>query len=126
MSSRPLAPIRDGGPEALGEAARFEPEIEPMWDELDLFSEAVPTSVEPPGFASRDLAEPAPPPYADSPEDDLRSRVLALLGPTPLPIDEVIRMSGLAPRVVLAALTELELDGDALRLDGSRVALRIG
>ena len=119
-----LAPVRDGGPQALGEAPRFEPEVEPLWDEWDLFTDASPS----PDLSrptSSSLAEPARPAYAESAEGDVRSRVLVLLGPTPLPIDEVIRMSGLAPRIVLGALTELELDGAAVRLDGSRVALQI-
>ena len=118
-----LAPIRDGAPESLGEAPRFEPEVEPLWDELDLFSDPRPEAHVLPRRAPQTFAEPAAALYAASPESDTRRQVLDLLGPTPVPVDEVIRMSGLAPRIVMAALTELELDGEALRLDGSRVAL---
>ena len=119
-----LAPLQCGAPEPLGEAPRFEPEPAPLWDELDLFADATPSTCGPAPIEPQSVAH-AFSATSSVAGDDAKTRIAALLGPTPLPIDEVIRTSGLAPRLVLAALTELELDGAAERIDGSRVALRI-
>src|SRR5262249_11490301 len=40
-----------------------------------------------------------------------RTRILALLGPTPVPIDDLVRLSGSSPAVVRVVLLELELAG---------------
>ena len=47
----------------------------------------------------------------------------ALLSPTPVPIDELIRLSGLPSAVVAAVLLDLELGGRLVRHAGGRVAL---
>lgn len=60
-----------------------------------------------------DLAEPEP---AD------RSRVTALLGPTPIALDDLIRVSGVAPAAIRTMLLELEVAG-RLNWHGGRVAL---
>jgi len=59
------------------------------------------------------------------PEREAARRIAALLGPAPLPVDDLIRACGLAPQVVQALLVELELDGEVQRHDGNRVALRL-
>ena len=63
----------------------------------------------------------APPP-ADA-SDAERRRLVALLGPVPVAIDELIRQSGLSPAVVQMVLLELELGGRLDRHSGGRVAL---
>ena len=63
----------------------------------------------------------APPP-ADATAAE-RRRVLDLLGPVPVPIDELIRQSALAPAVVQMVLLELELGGRLDRHAGGRVSL---
>ncbi|MGR6328895.1 DNA-processing protein DprA [Sphingomonas sp. XXL09] len=70
----------------------------------------------------RALATPfeAPPP-ADA-SDRERARVTALLGPVPVPVDELIRQSDLAPAVVQTILLELELAGRLERHAGGRVS----
>ena len=55
--------------------------------------------------------------------EDERRAVIALLGPTAVPIDELIRLSGLAPSVVQVVLLELELAGRLERHAGGRVSL---
>lgn len=55
--------------------------------------------------------------------DGARERVLALLGPGPVDVDDVIRESGLAPGHVQLALLELELAGRVLRHGRQRVSL---
>ena len=49
--------------------------------------------------------------------------VADLLGPTPVPVDEVVRQSGLAPAVVQTVLLELELAGRLERHAGGKVSL---
>lgn len=53
-----------------------------------------------------------------------RSAVIALLGHAPVPVDELIRLSGLSPAVVQTVLLELELAELLDRLAGGRVRLR--
>jgi DNA processing protein len=55
--------------------------------------------------------------------DAERAAVEALLSPTPVAIDEVVRLSGLAPAVVSTVLLDLELAGTLVRHAGGRVAL---
>ncbi|WP_066647999.1 MULTISPECIES: DNA-processing protein DprA [Sphingomonas] len=63
----------------------------------------------------------APPP-ADA-SDAERRRLVGLLGPVPVAVDELIRQSGLAPAVVQMVLLELELAGRIERQAGGRVSL---
>ena len=116
-----LAPRRDAGgkPDALAEASRDREDVEPLWDEMDLFGETSPTSV----GSNRVLssfaeAEPSPIERDTTPT----AIVEALLGPSPISVDELIRTSGLSPQSVQAALVELELDGAVSRHDGNRVS----
>src|SRR5712692_8183165 len=56
--------------------------------------------------------EPEPPaPSTAEPGADERARIVDLLGPTPVPIDDLIRLSGSPPAVVRMVLLELELAG---------------
>ena len=61
-----------------------------------------------------------PPEDAD---DAARARVVALLGPVPVAVDELIRQAGLAPAIVYMVLLELELAGRLDRHAGGRVSL---
>ena len=124
-----LAPVRDGGrsPAALGEPSRAIPDAEPLWEELDLsadFGQPQGPAVE--RRAWRSFEETAGPSATPSLEDGSMARRLAsFLGPAPVQVDDLIRASGLAPRVVQAALMELELGGEVIRYDGNRVALTV-
>ncbi|NVO14730.1 MAG: DNA-protecting protein DprA [Rhodoplanes sp.] len=75
----------------------------------------------------RPLDEPAPitlPLPFDLPADgQARDGITALLGPTPVGVDDLIRWSGAAPATVLTTLLELELAGRLDRQRGGRVAL---
>lgn len=53
-----------------------------------------------------------------------RASILSLLGPSPLSIDDLIRLSGASPAVVRIALLELELAGRLERHGGALVSLR--
>jgi DNA processing protein len=48
---------------------------------------------------------------------------VSLLGPTPAPIDDLIRLSGASPAVVRMVLLELELAGRLERHGGGLVSL---
>jgi DNA processing protein len=56
--------------------------------------------------------------------DDVLASVEALLGPSPVPVDEIIRLSGAASGAVQMALLELDLAGRLDRHAGNRVSLR--
>lgn len=64
----------------------------------------------------------ASPLAAEAGERERRS-VLDLLGPTAVPVDELIRQSGFAPAVVHTILLELELGGRLERHAGGKVSL---
>jgi DNA processing protein len=52
-----------------------------------------------------------------------RSRIVDLLGPTPVPVDDLIRLSGASPAIVRTVLLELELAGRLERHGGGLVSL---
>ncbi|WP_024515563.1 DNA-processing protein DprA [Bradyrhizobium sp. Tv2a-2] len=60
---------------------------------------------------------------ADEPESVERMRIVGLLGPTPVSIDDLIRMAELSPAVVRTVLLELELAGKLERHGGGLVSL---
>ena len=75
------------------------------------------------------LAEPPPDGFEDagpggeSVSNDIRNRVVEALGPTPAPVDAIIRDLGLPPAIVLTVLLELELAGKLERQPGNMAAL---
>jgi DNA processing protein len=72
----------------------------------------------------RALAEPAAPSPPDAePGADERARIVALLGPVPVPIDDLVRLSESTPAVVRVVLLELELAGRLERHGGALVSL---
>lgn len=73
------------------------------------------------------LAEPArdygaPRMTADVADGDRRA-IVALLGPTPVPVDEIVRQSGRPPAIVQTVLLELELAGRLERHAGGQASL---
>jgi DNA processing protein len=56
--------------------------------------------------------------------EDVLALVEGLLGPSPVPVDEVIRLSGAASGAVQMALLELDLAGKLDRHAGNKVSLR--
>jgi DNA processing protein len=63
---------------------------------------------------------PAPGAEPGAPE---RARIIELLGPTPVPIDDLVRLSGSSPAIVRVVLLELELAGRLERHGGALVSL---
>jgi DNA processing protein len=76
--------------------------------------------------AALGFAEPPPadPDFGDSASGRaaVYAQVLDLLGPSPTPVDEVLRRCQLSGPAVMAALLELELAGRVETLPGGRVA----
>ncbi|MGJ0509496.1 MAG: DNA-processing protein DprA [Methylocystis sp.] len=116
-----------GGPRPAGSLLdddSFAPD-EPLYDELDLFpaqgslafEESAPPNADFAVVESPVEVAPGPPPT------DARALVLSLLGPAPVPVDELIRMAGLSARDVQGALMELDLDGRLERHGASGVSL---
>ena len=64
-----------------------------------------------------------PPLHGTEPGDDERSRIIALLGPTPSSIDDLVRLSRSSPAIVRMVLLELELAGRLERHGGGMVSL---
>ncbi|RTL50379.1 MAG: DNA-protecting protein DprA [Bradyrhizobiaceae bacterium] len=62
-------------------------------------------------------------PIEDEPGASDRARVVGLLGPSPVGIDDLIRLSGISPAAVRTVLLELELAGRLERHGGGMVSL---
>jgi DNA processing protein len=78
------------------------------------------------GFVPEGFAAPAPSPYALSPKlkiddtdlDTLRRRLLGLMGQNPMGRDELLRALGAPISLSFAALSELEITGQVIALEG--------
>ncbi len=69
------------------------------------------------------LAEEPSSPAPAAPDDDMRQRIVELLGPSPALVDDVVRLSGTPARMVQFVLLELKLAGRLERHAGGRVSL---
>jgi DNA processing protein len=69
------------------------------------------------------LGEPDGDPFADDPGDSERARIVNLLGPTPISIDDLIRLAATSAAVARTVLLELELAGRLERHGGGLVSL---
>jgi DNA processing protein len=70
-----------------------------------------------------ELREPDDDPLASEPDASDRARITGLLGPTPILLDDLIRMAGASPAIVRTVLLELELAGRLERHGGGLVSL---
>jgi DNA processing protein len=67
--------------------------------------------------------EPIAPPSQHDPVPEERSRIVSLLGPTPVGLDDLVRLSGSSPAIVRIILLELELAGRLERHGAGLVSL---
>ncbi|QFU16651.1 DNA-processing protein DprA [Microvirga thermotolerans] len=106
-------------PDAGAEEPRSLSVTEELWDELDL-----PDVPRPPvGAVPRD-AGPGP---GEEPEAaSAQAGLIELLGPSPVPVDDLVRLSGLPIGLVQTALLELEIAGRLERHGGNAVSLVAG
>jgi DNA processing protein len=72
-------------------------------------------------FSAREFDEDEPPAFEPDARD--RARITALLGPSPVLLDDLIRMAGASPATVRTVLLELELAGRLERHGGGLVSL---
>ncbi len=117
-----LAPMMETGASPPPRLEEGQPPMdeEPLWDELDL-----------PDFPAA-LSVPRTDSYQAEAElqgaiagaVDPAARIVDLLGPAPVEIDELVRLLGVDIGTVQAALIELDLAGRLERQGGNRVALR--
>jgi DNA processing protein len=70
-----------------------------------------------------ELGEPDDEPPAAEPHASDRARIIDLLGPTPVLLDDLVRMAGTSPATVRIVLLELELAGRLERHGGGLVSL---
>jgi DNA processing protein len=70
-----------------------------------------------------ELREPDDEPLDFEPDVGDRARIIDLLGPSPIGLDDLIRMAGTSPTVVRIVLLELELAGRLERHGGGLVSL---
>ncbi|MFY9957510.1 hypothetical protein [Bradyrhizobium sp.] len=69
------------------------------------------------------MSEPDGEPLSPDPNASDRARIASLLGPSPVSIDDLIRMAGTSAAVVRTVLLELELAGRLERHGGGLVSL---
>ncbi len=62
-------------------------------------------------------------PHDIEPDEDERARIVSLLGPTPVALDDLVRLSGATPAIVRMVLLELEIAGRLERHGGSQVSM---
>jgi DNA processing protein len=104
----------------LSEPAPTLPNDEPLWEELDLPEIAAPPS----GTAEPAQADFAAPNTAQEARGEAtRARIVSLLGPAPISVDELARVAGAPAREVRTILFELELAGRLERHGGDLVSL---
>jgi DNA processing protein len=117
----PLDPRTRGGNDLLREGAILTETAQDVLDNLSGFGALFPSR--PPPDRTPGISEHADHLDHGNDLDQARSQVVALLGPTPIPVDDLVRRCQLSPAAVMAVLLELELAGRVETLPGSRFAL---
>jgi DNA processing protein len=95
-----------------------------LWDEIDLSGLEEPQrqmAIEPQGF--RAAAVHASENGDCGVEEPLGERIMALVGPQPTPVDDLVRLTGATVQAVIAAVSELEVTGRLRRASGAGVLL---
>jgi DNA processing protein len=111
----PLDPRAEGANNLLKQGATL---VTTAADVIDVLR---PILGQPPAPAAEE-PERAPPP-AGEPGADERARIVSLLGPTPVTIDDLVRLSGSSAAIVRTVLLELDLAGRLDRHGGGLVSL---
>jgi DNA processing protein len=126
-----VLPIVEQGPprdDLFGERVQSQPS-EPLWDELDLIYDGdIPQSV--PGLAFNEpeqrLTQNAPAPSTRRRDmEALRARIEALLGPSPVGLDDLARAAQAPIGDVRSILFELEMSGRIQISGGGLICLKV-
>ncbi len=110
----PLDPRAQGCNSLIRDGATLIQSAEDVLEAIRPISSGGVASGSRPFRAETDLSEPS---------DADRARIISLLGPTPVPIDELVRQSGASASLVQLTLLELELGGRLERHAAGRVSL---
>jgi DNA processing protein len=111
----PLDPRAEGTNALLKQGATLVTEV------TDIISAIEPILGRP--VVEQPIEEPEHAHAGGEPGDDERSRIAGLLGPTPVSIDDLVRLSQSSPAIVRTVLLELELAGKLERHGGALVSL---
>jgi DNA processing protein len=111
----PLDPRAEGSNELLKQGATLVTQV------ADVITVLRPILGQPVELAAEEPD--AGPPPGGEPDADARARIIGLLGPTPVPIDDLVRLSHSSPAVVRVVLLELELAGRLERHGAALVSL---
>jgi len=124
VPGHPLDPRAEGTNQLLKSGATIATGPEDVIEVLEPLAGLRRTSFrEPSTIAPTPPAAPEPPP---SPGDDDRRQILSVLGPAPIDIDELVRVTRLPIRAVHVLLMELDLAGRIVRHGGQLVSLAPG
>ncbi len=113
----PLDPRAAGANNLIKQGARV------VTEPADIIEAVTPMLSRPPAPPAGVVSAPSPDEPAGEPDDSERARIVEALGPTPIEIDEIIRLTGLPARTVLVVLLELDVAGRIERHSGQRVSL---
>jgi len=113
----PLDPRCEGSNNLLKQGAT------PVTEAGDVIAALRPIFERPIQLTAHEPEHPMAPSTGREPNEDERARIIVLLGPTPVSIDDLIRLSGLPVAIVRTLLLELELAGKLERHGGALVSL---
>jgi DNA processing protein len=114
VPSSPLDPRAAGANDLIKQGAT------PVTGAADVIHAVEPIMERPVAFP---LGEPDSERLAPDPDASERARITELLGPSPISIDDLIRMAATSPAIVRTVLLELELAGRLERQGGGLVSL---
>ncbi len=114
----PLDPRAEGSNDLLKQGATL---VTEAGDVIEVVRPILGQPSQPPDM-SVDEPETSPP-HGGDPGADERTRITTLLGPTPVSIDDLVRLSASSPAVVRMVLLELELASRLERHGGALVSL---
>lgn len=124
-----LAPMREGRPApglTLDDGGDGGASAEDLWDETDLFGVIdTPRTMAGMEFDDAPVSSVSGKPVTDNGGDPSSAllQIADLMGPAPMAIDELVRLSGSSVAEVKVALLELELDGRLERHGGDLVSM---